>query len=527
MTSCCSKCGAFTITKVEEFDLTITAGKLARHSKLLNSNEPPGSPELAYIRSIVSKTGSRLACLDDEISRLKGQLKQLEEEQVLLSEYYAQNTAIVSPLRRMPPEILGEIFSRTLPSRALNVRDSPWVLTQVCKRWRAVSILMPSLWSRVHIDFSKNIKYPLTMIETHIERARTLKIHFYGRTNRDSHPQKQMFKFLSTHSSRWEELVLHLTAGLVPHLSALENRLPVLRRLWVQWDSAGSQNGVDSLRCFETAYSLVDVFVFSEYRFIPIVLPPHNRITRYDIDAPWDTHRAMLKLIPDLVEARVRVNFDNTDPWPDSGETIQLLHLRRLDVSHVEILDYLSTPVLEDAALNCTEEEDTDFYTLLVTFLIRSSCPLRRLCIRGSPDPHAAAAVLQKISSVTELAILITNAASQETETFRTLLTILDGLGGAWVSPQLSEIHFGFDGEKGVAIDYPLYLRMLQSRWKSAACALKGASLLTRAGPCPDSETLCRLEELMKEGLDISLLSGSDATTVMDSWSYSTQTWGW
>ncbi|KAJ7498133.1 hypothetical protein B0H11DRAFT_1801159 [Mycena galericulata] len=444
-------------------------------------------------------------------------MKQLEEERALLSEYHSQNTAIISPLRRMPSEILGQIFSWTLSPAVLDVRESPWILTQVCSRWRAVSISEPSLWSRIHIDFFKNIEYPLTMIETQIQRARTLKIHFYGSMDRDSRPQIRMFKFLSEHSGRWEELILQLTTDLVPHLSALENRLPVMRSLWVQWDSSASQRGVNSLRCFETAYSLGDVVVFSEYRFIPVVLPPHN-ITRYDIDAPWDTHRAMLKLTPNLVEARVRVNFDS-EPWPAPAENIQLLRLRRLYVSNVEIFDCLSAPVLVEAALD-HREDDTELCPRLDPFLIRSSCPLRRLCLTGSPDPQSTAVILKKYSSITELFIVITDAA-RGAETFRTLLTLLDGSGGIWVSPQLSEIHFGLDRKKGIAIDYPLYLKMLQSRWKSAACALTGGSLVTYAGPCPDSETLSRLEALMKEGLDISLLFGSDAITVMDSWNYS------
>ncbi|KAJ7498115.1 hypothetical protein B0H11DRAFT_1856679 [Mycena galericulata] len=178
----CSECGAIIISKAEELNINATPGTLARHQKLMTTNEPPNGPELAYIRALVAKTRPRLACLDDEISRLQGQLKQLEEERALLSEYHAQNTAIISPLRRIPPEILGEIFSWTLSSAALDVGESPWVLTQVCSRWRTVSISKPSLWSLIHIDSFPDDAYPLIMIETHIQRARTLKISFIGRT---------------------------------------------------------------------------------------------------------------------------------------------------------------------------------------------------------------------------------------------------------------------------------------------------------------------------------------------------------
>ncbi|KAJ6580786.1 hypothetical protein B0H19DRAFT_894069, partial [Mycena capillaripes] len=118
------------------------------------TNEPPDSSEIALVLSAISKTDAPLACLDNEISKLQEKLKQLEDERTLLSSYRTQNTAILSPLRRLPPEVLGEIFSWTMPSvnDALDLgrfdtgANSPWVLTRVCSRWRAISLSTPSLW---------------------------------------------------------------------------------------------------------------------------------------------------------------------------------------------------------------------------------------------------------------------------------------------------------------------------------------------------------------------------------------------
>ncbi|KAF8175598.1 hypothetical protein K438DRAFT_1508275, partial [Mycena galopus ATCC 62051] len=113
------------------------------------TNEPPRDAEFAVLRPVADKTAARLACLEAEIRRLKDQLDQLEEEHAGLLTYHHQNTSILSPLRRFPPEILGEIFLQTLPSihKILNVKDSPWPLTHVCSRWRAIALSKPSLWS--------------------------------------------------------------------------------------------------------------------------------------------------------------------------------------------------------------------------------------------------------------------------------------------------------------------------------------------------------------------------------------------
>ncbi|KAJ7114029.1 hypothetical protein C8R44DRAFT_549326, partial [Mycena epipterygia] len=102
-----------------------------------------------FIQSIVSTSGSRLAYLETEISRLQERLKELEEERASLASYRAEH-AILSPLRRIPPEVLGEIFVWTLPD-ALNagrdLKDSPWLLTHISRRWRETVLSTPSLWS--------------------------------------------------------------------------------------------------------------------------------------------------------------------------------------------------------------------------------------------------------------------------------------------------------------------------------------------------------------------------------------------
>ncbi|KAJ7482177.1 hypothetical protein B0H11DRAFT_1666321, partial [Mycena galericulata] len=129
---------------------------------LLNTNDPPLATELPFIQSIRAKTRTRLNFLDDEIARLWDRLGELEGERTSLAKYHPQLTRILSPLRRMPPEILAEIFSWTLPSlpeamhrsdNRFTIQESPWLLTHVSRRWRAVSISTPELWSLIALDY--------------------------------------------------------------------------------------------------------------------------------------------------------------------------------------------------------------------------------------------------------------------------------------------------------------------------------------------------------------------------------------
>ncbi|KAJ7654672.1 hypothetical protein DFH06DRAFT_1416513 [Mycena polygramma] len=125
-----------------------------RHHILMKSNEPPLDSDVVVVQSVISEADERLAWLANEISQLRDRLQRLEEEQVSLSSFRAQNSTILSPLRRMPPELLSEIFAWTLPSvkqkrRKLRIMDSPWVFTHVSRHWRAIAVLNPALWSFV------------------------------------------------------------------------------------------------------------------------------------------------------------------------------------------------------------------------------------------------------------------------------------------------------------------------------------------------------------------------------------------
>ncbi|KAF8198808.1 hypothetical protein K438DRAFT_1717737 [Mycena galopus ATCC 62051] len=520
MTAACSECGAFVISDGNEFELNLTAAPrtLARYLELLDTNEPPQAPELALIRPVAENGAARLAALDAEISRLKDRLIQLEGERAMWSKHHAKNLTILSPLRRMPSEILGEILSWALPGppfrSPLNIQDCPWVLTQVSSRWRAVALSRSSLWSMVYIDFRFGRLYPLEMVRTHMERAHTLKIHFYASEDVSSRPQIEMFELLSERSAAWEELSIQLTAALLPHVATLRSRLPTLQRAWVQWDTDASQTpDITSIDFFRMSNSLVDIGVFSEYRFVPTILPMHHRLTRYDFDAPWKAHQTLLKSLPNLHEVRIRLDFDQ-EPWPDSDEIIDLLHLRRLSVTAIECLDYLRAPLLDDLAIR---EASPDTCDHLEAFLIRSSSPIHRLCIDGLCDAASMCKLLQKYPSITEIAIARDGAEATVLKDFLCHFTVSDSIPGALMLPHISRIDIGC--ENSDVFDYPLYLNMVESRWNADRSALAFVELvLSGTQPDPDARTLARMDMLRNAGLGVLVSAGEEAEYRMSTW---------
>ncbi|KAJ7483424.1 hypothetical protein FB451DRAFT_1555395 [Mycena latifolia] len=526
----CPTCGsAYESEEPRDANIHVSLAAATRHGGLLASNEAPLEADLIVVKSMISKADERLLFLATEISRLQEWLKPLEDERDTLRNFRIQNKAILSPLRRIPPEILIEIFSWTLPSvrealagGGLDVGRSPWVLGQISSSWRAAALSTPSLWSLVVIDYAVSSWCPPLMLETQIRRARSrsLKIHFYGYQQSDSRPQIAIFRSLAEHSSSWEELSVGLTSDMVPVLATLQNRIPSLRRLWITWDDSESPAAVGSIDVFHTAPSLVDVGIYNNYRHVPILLPAHQ-LTRYQLDAPWTVHAGLLKLAPNLVEARITDAFDDEGPWPEQGDIINigLPKLQRLCVSHAGILRYLKTPALQEIVLRWYED-DPHLLSDLDSFVVRSSCSLRRICL--SPDISTVSEILHKYPSITELVILAysrsedENAQGEGADTLVSHLTI--PTGGAAVAPQLRAIEFGC--KCGTSIDCALYLKMLESRWGAQNCTLNSAALLTDSASGPDPVTLGGLRSLHKDGLDLLLLHGGQGADVMRHWTY-------
>ncbi|KAJ7124362.1 hypothetical protein C8R44DRAFT_852255 [Mycena epipterygia] len=508
----CSECGA--ITASEELDLNAAPG--SRRHTLLTSNEAPLDSDSTIVQSVISKARERLAMVEHELSRLRERMRALEEERASLSGHFA----ILSPLRRMPPEVLGEIFLWTLPSvgdlrlGAFSVADSPWVLTHVSSRWRAVALSTSSLWALLVVDFPRQPRHSLPMVEAQIERAQSLKIHFYGCDESDSQPQIEIFQCLIQHSSRWRELAVGLTSDLIPVLADLRGRLPSLRRLWMEWQSVESQEEVEGIHCFESAPSLVDAGIFNEHRYVRTSLPSHP-LTQYNIDGPWEMHQGILTAAPNLVQARIHVSFDDEEGWPEPDAIVDLLCLRRLLVSHADILKYLRAPGLQEIGFSVNEEQE-DYLPHLKPFMARSRCTLRKLTFNGTPIPSAVTDILVEYPSVIELVVII--LSSQSANNLISHLTVTNSTAMAAISQRLSQISFWCSDDSG--IDYILHLHMLQSWWKAEHRNFKGAALLTSLGKGPDAATLHGLNALRQDGMELLVLQGREASERMDGWAY-------
>ncbi|KAJ7114047.1 hypothetical protein C8R44DRAFT_984599 [Mycena epipterygia] len=506
----------------ESVDSVLVAPPDTRHRSLLNTNEVPQDSDITYVKSVVSKIRLRLAHVDNEILRLRDQLKAMEEERTLLSLSLAQNSAILSPLRRMPPEVLCEIFSWTLPTTIeavvrgrLDVTDSPWVLGYICSRWRAIALSFPSLWALVAIDYSQldcppSTAYPLAMLKIQMQRARELKIHFLANPESYLDAQKEIFEFLIERSLCWVDLNLSITPDLLPLLSNIRHRIPLLRRVWITYDSTEREE----ITLFQSAPSLRDLGL---QKCLSEPIPAHQ-LTRYEMHGTREEHLRILRLASNLIEAIVLIADDSLRVA--SVKAIELLHLRRLYVTSADVTDLLTLPALEELAFDSDEDHSLDH---IESLLLRSACTLRRLCIRGCLDSPATAKILHTCPSIVELAIITFNDDdAAAANTLISHLTIHNP--GEVVAPHLRGIFFGSDDDS--CIDYTLYLKMLHSRWESQRCGFKCAGLCIASEALPPPEVISSIDSLCRDGLDWSYFGEGEARLTMRGWCF-LATWMW
>ncbi|KAJ7353519.1 hypothetical protein DFH08DRAFT_692879 [Mycena albidolilacea] len=116
----------------------------------LGTNYCPRDEEIPRIKNLLIKPSVRLTRLNDEIAGLRMALDRLIEEHNALSAYVDSHKALLSPIRRLPLDVIEEIFMFCVPY-GMSATEGPLLLGGICRSWRAISISMPRLWSYIHV----------------------------------------------------------------------------------------------------------------------------------------------------------------------------------------------------------------------------------------------------------------------------------------------------------------------------------------------------------------------------------------
>ncbi|KAJ7491736.1 hypothetical protein B0H11DRAFT_990118 [Mycena galericulata] len=240
--------------------LVPNAAQAAHIRELLRSYAPPP----INLSSTMSALSIEIARYDSEICRLRAQLAALEADQSALKAYHDDHGGFLAPVRRVPSEILLEIF-QFLPLSFADALEKPPDLTSlkdiptsrlagmpllavslVSARWHDIALGTPGLWNRITLDrrlWERLDNHPSETPNAKELLARVLDLG--GKSLLDVKiitaikygPNPDLLHLLTTHSDRWKTVHLHCHFDDLRCLSSAKGKLPFLESLYLYtWD---------------------------------------------------------------------------------------------------------------------------------------------------------------------------------------------------------------------------------------------------------------------------------------------------
>ncbi|KAF9526849.1 hypothetical protein CPB83DRAFT_442577 [Crepidotus variabilis] len=196
------------------------------------------------------------------------------------SNFIRQHQGVISPLRRLPSEILQEIFMKAGLERSkhsLSNRDVPWYLSQVCHRWRAISLLISALWSCLPTMVLKKGRRraarQLAAVGELIKRAGNGPLTFCFLTRKYTSSSHPLLNLLMHHAERWQSATFQLPQNLLASLNCVMNRLPLLETVIIRARLINFAESPTVFDVFSIAPRLRTVTVSGFTPSIRIILP--------------------------------------------------------------------------------------------------------------------------------------------------------------------------------------------------------------------------------------------------------------
>ncbi|KAJ7926480.1 hypothetical protein B0H13DRAFT_1599544 [Mycena leptocephala] len=236
MAGFCWKCGAPSTTLKALLNPHPTP--LPDFNHLLTSNNVPLDSEIPHVRQIVSDSEDRLIALNTmiaacnaEILRLQDAIEELSESRDVATEQLRQYSAIIPPLRRVPPELVCEIFALSARRDIADNLKPPWRLDRICKLWRQYALSYPALWSTFTMPShrSSNNERFLSTIKTQLLRSGNGPLDICAPYIRFGSVDPQFKDMITAQSGRWRSLFLRFKSRCKLDWLARAGTTPLLR----------------------------------------------------------------------------------------------------------------------------------------------------------------------------------------------------------------------------------------------------------------------------------------------------------
>ncbi|KIM91283.1 hypothetical protein PILCRDRAFT_810534 [Piloderma croceum F 1598] len=365
-----------------------------------NHTEEPS--QAIEIRQIISVAQAHVSRIEEDLARLQILQTQLVHKRNEALACVDQHKYLLSPIRRLPAELLAVIFSFCLPTRSeqfdlrseeedlwrkryfsINCREAPLLLGRVCRLWRAVALSTPSLWSSFStamIDTSMP-HHTTSGAQTFLSRSGACPLSLSFGLGLATRALRNVVNTFASHSRRWQSLDLRVERmDVITELNQVKGAIPLLETLTLRVDGRYSSSDQCPFRgIFEVAPSLRKFHLSSKLQPLQIKIP-WSQLTCF-IWTGWSEH---LEDYTNILRSCPNLTYCSFHFIPEPDNITQDLHvthpnLRALFISYptglIGFLGCITLPALRALRLAGRTQPPLSGAPFALLFQ-RSSCVL-------------------------------------------------------------------------------------------------------------------------------------------------------
>jgi hypothetical protein len=442
-------------------------------------------------------------------------------------ERIAYQKCLLSPIRRVPVEILQSIFLACLPEGFVEADpyDAPLLLCQICKYWRDVALTLPLLWASFKVlRFSTGTCSPdFPLAELWLERSKSmpLSICLPVDTNRGCNPRpddvQSFINLFFQHLSRWKSVNMCLRDLL--YYEHIKEEV-----------SAGHSTVLENLElCFppdSVDPQVHDLGFRSLGDMVPMIWTSSPQLHTLTLNATTSQNiLQILKTCPNIRDCELHINDNHVFVVPD--EKLTLPHLHTLNIrGRISILNIMNAITAPSLRILTIKGEKHWSQACFQDFIDRSSCSIEEFSmVNVGIGPEYLLPTLEYIG--TAVNVLRMHFYPDRRTTVKPISdAILRGIASYLLVPNLEVLDMGCDGMEPES--HHLFVEMVTARlgWKSSSQSGSGTEPLHSGSSSPShlgaghplrrigfsadrdtahlhTETLTWIESIGRQGVDV------------------------
>ncbi|KAK0447823.1 uncharacterized protein EV420DRAFT_861556 [Desarmillaria tabescens] len=390
-------------------------------ASLLRSNDVPSPLQSTQLKASLDGLKEPLAELQSDLGLLRNAVVSLETRMLRLQLLKLDYETALSPIRRLPMEVVAENLRRSWPTRspglsahflgASNPRHGPWILGHVCSLWRSViETLCPELWATLSFENTYRYSGPadnsLQRLCCVLERSRNHPLDFiYANYLDRDQLMDQCFEIMAALSKRWRVVEIRLIPFHIPRLS-VHGKIDWLREVYLSCHHCPPPPG--DIRAFEIAPKLEILHLKGIHPDANICFPTTNLISFSDERESVD------RLLPEYLD--IVKSASKLRSFSYVGKSIQTeapfsritsSTLEELSTSSLDFICSMKLPALKEFKLILPRAPGIDSLQAVHEMVLCSQCSLTRLSIQNARLDESLVPILRLTPHLEEFEITI------------------------------------------------------------------------------------------------------------------------